>query len=58
MVSSIVSLSGLFVAGVAWLASNNNTDKNNNKEDCKEEKNSKDNNGNNFLDLSGGLLGI
>ena len=59
MVSGIVSLAGLFVAGVAWLASSNkNTEKSNNRVTYDEGNRSENNNENNFLDFSGGLLGI
>ncbi|MEI6489082.1 MAG: hypothetical protein WCP52_08975 [Bacteroidota bacterium] len=58
MVSPIVCLAGLFVAGAAWLASNKNTEKSNNEVTYDEGNRSQDKNENNFLDFSGGLLGI
>ena len=58
MVSGIISLAGLFVAGAAWVASDKNTEKNRNKVIGDKRNNSKNNNKNNFLDFSGGLLGI
>ena len=58
MINLILSLAGLFVAGVAWVTSDKNTKMSNNNVAYEDEGNRSGNSKDNFLDFSGGLLGI
>ena len=58
MIKLIVSLAGLFVAGVAWGANKTNNEHRNNKITYDEGKRANKKNEKKFLDLSGGVFGI